>query len=202
MALFTCTNCGDTNFSKVCGVDLETSPNRVSEKTSRYLCTNCGNLYTLAVDGSVIDLTIPNSLYQYDAYSPGESSTISLTWINKLRLDITDTLAEGKYRIGWSAEVQPENYYRGIFGGQVQIDDTTVISRVKINMIYGANYNLWGFWSGFAYVDLSEDTHYIDMDYRAERSAYTVKIRNARLEILKVESEDVSALALKEAVPL
>jgi hypothetical protein len=116
-----------------------------------------------------------------DAYSNSLSQTNSSTPIRKLRMSITD-LPEGSYRIGWYYEWAQSSQSTD-FRARVQLDDTTDLmyhsQEVKDS---GTDQSVPV--CGFAYVDLTEGDHVVDLDYWAEGN--TSYIQNARLEIWRV----------------
>lgn len=115
-----------------------------------------------------------------------ESTTTSTTPIQKLRLT-TSSLSAGTYRVGWSFEYGRDGF---IFGGtdfnaRLQIDNTTEIAS------YAAVHNgaiASNFWpaSGFDYVALTAGVHTIDLDFWGETTGNTSRIRNSRLEIVRI----------------
>jgi len=113
-----------------------------------------------------------------DAESLTQSSTNSTSPIRKLRMSMTD-LPSGRYRIGW--------YYEWALGSassdfraRVQINDTTdLMYQSQEAKDPGTDQSMPA--SGYAYIDLTEGNHDIDLDYWAESN--TAYIKNARLEI-------------------
>ena len=118
------------------------------------------------------------AVYDYMA-SEAESTTTSLTFVQKLRLT-TSSLAAGDYRIGYSMEITNSNKKQRT-EVRVQVDDTTTIAEgVNAALNQHDDYVMV---SGFAVVTLTAGTHNIDIDYRALSN--TAKIRRARLELFE-----------------
>jgi len=129
--------------------------------------------------------SIFGSEYDY-AESESESSTTSSDYQQKLRLT-TETLPAGDYRIGWSFEhTSSTDRVDAVFN--IEVDDTTSINELlpatQKKYADGAWYNQ----SGFKHVSLTNASHTVDLDYKAnvDEEAGTTYIRKARLEIWRV----------------
>lgn len=120
---------------------------------------------------------------QQDAASEGESSTSSTAFVQKVSIT-TPSIPAGRYRVGWHYEW---NYASAANDAlvQVQVDDTTTLMEM-IQEPADAGTDQWNNKSGFGYVDLTEATHFIDLDYRAGNALYSIAIRRARLEFWRV----------------
>jgi hypothetical protein len=111
-----------------------------------------------------------------------ESSTNSSNPIRKLRLSITD-LPAGTYRIGWYYEWANSTTNKD-FIARVQLDDTTdLMEHTQESQESGTTQSQPA--CGFAYQDISEGNHDIDLDYWSDGNS-TSYIKRARLEIWRV----------------
>lgn len=120
---------------------------------------------------------------QQDAASESQSSTSSTSFVQKVTLT-TPSIPAGRYRVGWHYEW---NYASAANDAlvQVQVDDTTILMEMCQEPA-DAGTDQWNNKSGFGYVDLTEATHFIDLDYRAGNALYSIAIRRARLEFWRV----------------
>jgi len=117
-----------------------------------------------------------------DAESLSQSSTNSENPVQKLTLQCNDCPA-GRYRIGW--------YYQFAFSSisddfraRIQVDNSTdLIYHSQELKDAGTDQSYIG--CGFAYINLEEGNHFIDLDYWSE-DGDTSYISNARLEIWRV----------------
>ncbi len=134
---------------------------------------------------------LPMGWHLEDA-SEGESQTSSNTWQQKLRLS-TGAIPAGRYRIGWYFETDVNNTQTDVTEARVQVDDTDTLASIENAAHFDSTSSMKGDWhpcGGFAYVDLDEDSHDIDIDYRANTSPNVIAyIRRARLEIHRVTVE-------------
>jgi hypothetical protein len=113
-----------------------------------------------------------------DAESLSESSTNSSTPQRKLRMNITE-IPEGRYRIGWYYEWAQSSQSTD-FRARVQLNDTTdLMYHSQEAKDSGTDQSIPI--CGYAYVNLTEEDHTIDLDFWAEGN--TSYIKNARLEI-------------------
>lgn len=119
-----------------------------------------------------------------DAESLAQSFTTSTSWVQKVRFTTPAAIPAGRYRVGWSFEWQYESAANDYLC-QVQVDDTTTIMEM-VQEPADAGSDQWNPKSGFGYVDLTNDTHFVDLDYRAGNGLYSAHIRRARLEFWRV----------------
>lgn len=119
--------------------------------------------------------------YFNDAASEASSNTTSTTFQNKLTLSVTAVPA-GNYRIGWYFEWN-RSATTSDFIGQVQIDDSTVIMQMNVEI---SDNTTWHTEGGFYVASLTSGNHHIDLDYRSEVATATSYIRRARLEFWRV----------------
>jgi len=117
-----------------------------------------------------------------DAESLVQSSTNSESPVQKLTLQCNDC-PTGRYRVGWYYEFACSSMSDD-FRARVQLDNTTDLMYHSQELKDpGTDQSLMG--SGFAYINLTEGNHFIDLDYWAE-DGDTSYISNARLEIWRV----------------
>lgn len=110
------------------------------------------------------------------------SSSTSAVWTQKLRVT-TSTLPAGTYRIGWSCELNCSSASADM-NIRVQTNDTNTLATGNMEIKDVSSYFPL---SGFGYyVVSSPEALNIDLDYGNE-SSNTTYIRNARLEIWRVE---------------
>ncbi len=115
-----------------------------------------------------------------EASSELEESTTSATYVTKLTMT-TPNLPEGKYRIGWSAEVKTSST-SGCTMLQTHIDSTIIAE----SQVEAKDIKDWQPRNGFYYGTLS-GVNNIYMDYSTGyTSNCTASIRRARLEIWRV----------------
>ena len=114
--------------------------------------------------------------------SAAESTTTSLTYVQKLRMT-TPVLAAGDYRIGYSAELASTDR-NGPVHVMVEIDDTTIVAEAVSPKVQVAS--AYVMVSGFAVQTLTAAVHTIDVEYHSADVADTAKIRRVRLEIYPV----------------
>lgn len=119
-----------------------------------------------------------------DAESLAESTTTSISFIQKVRFTTPAAVPAGRYRVGWSYEWQYESAANDYLC-QVQVDDTTTVMEQVTEPADPAT-DQWFPIGGFAYVDLTQGTHFVDLDYRAGNALYSAHIRRARLEFWRV----------------
>jgi hypothetical protein len=116
-----------------------------------------------------------------DAESLSESSTNSSTPQRKLRMNITE-IPEGRYRIGWYYEWAQSSQSTD-FRARVQLNDTTdLMYHSQEAKDSGTDQSMPI--CGYAYMNLTEGDHNIDLDFWAEGN--TSYIKNVRLEIWRV----------------
>ena len=120
---------------------------------------------------------------RYDTTSSdNESSTTSTSWVQKLRLTISD-ISTGNYRVGWYAEIR-SNSTSSDAQFRVQGNDSVDLCNVNIEPQDGTSYFPV---SGFIVAALSDAaSYYVDIDYSSENAAATAYIRRARLEFWRV----------------
>lgn len=102
------------------------------------------------------------------------SLTTSLTFIQKLRLSLTN-IAAGDYFIKWSLEYGQVENKIGVY--RIQLDNTTVLSECSMKHQAGTMVGA----SGFRKVTLVAGDHDIDVDYSCPDG--TVKIQNVVLAV-------------------
>ena len=144
----------------------------VNDEVMTYNSTN-SEWYNKAIEPSF------NNEHQ-EASNDIESATTSSTYITKLTMT-TPNLPEGKYRIGWSAEVKNSSN-SGCTKLQTHID-STIIAESQMGT---ANTEDWQPRNGFYYITLS-GVNNIYIDYSTGyTSNCTATIRRARLEIWRI----------------
>lgn len=117
----------------------------------------------------------------YESSNDSTSTTTSTSYVQKLRLT-TGTMPIGKYRIGWSAELN-QSSTTGRVRIRVQVNDTTTCCDTHEEPQDVLN---WMPHSGFYYYNnASAQVLNIDLDYSAVSSG-TAAIMRARLEIWRV----------------
>lgn len=138
----------------------------------------------IADESGIPDMTNISSSSAYGSYvaetsSEGESSTKDKnTYQTKLSL-VTTSVSDGKYRIGWSFEVQGSD--KDDIENTVTLNNSTVL--METNVEPGDKGN-WIPSSGFKYETILEGIQTIDLKFKTTKDA--VKIRRARLEIIKI----------------
>lgn len=122
------------------------------------------------------------SQYKYES-SENESSTTSTTFQTKVILNI-DIIKLGNYRIGWSYDWAYDNTGKD-FKGRVLVDSNPVHifqTRPISNVVSSQDYISSGFWVG----ELNIGNHNILLQYCSNTYGKTAYIRNARLEVWRV----------------
>lgn len=116
------------------------------------------------------------------ASSDSLSTTTSLSPIEKLKLT-TSSIPAGTYRIGYTAtyEIDTTNQVVTVI---IEQADTTQLDTVQSDFVDAADEYSIG---GFAYVVLGTGIHFFDIDFHASGAASVAGIKNARLEIWRVE---------------
>lgn len=118
------------------------------------------------------------------ASSEHESESTSTSWQEKVDLDAS--IPESAfYMLWWSAEVQCERYTRPM-GLRIQVNDTTEVQDLEFAPTVFDSYEKYSPISGFERIYLSAGSVSIDMDYKSLIQWETVKIRKARLALMKV----------------
>jgi len=153
--------------------------------TKEYVDTVSGTLQTQIDEGGG-GSSIFGSEYDY-AESEGESSTTSDSYQQKLRLT-TGTVPAGTYRIGWSFEYSSTED-KVDCGFRIELDDTTAINEIVPPPKKKYSDGAYDILSGFKHTSLTNASHIIDVDYKANIDAElgTTYIKNTRLEIWRVE---------------
>lgn len=118
-----------------------------------------------------------------DAANVNFASTTSTSYQERLSL-VTGVIPAGKYRIGWMYEWGMTNTSYS-FDGRVQVDDVTTLMNHVEEPQDGATTQRHQV-CGFAYITLTNGSHYIDLDYRSSSVLGTARIQGARLEIWRV----------------
>lgn len=116
-----------------------------------------------------------------DASSLTLSSTNSTTPQRKLRMS-TVNIPVGRYRIGWFYEFA-HSLTSADFRGQVQLNESIDLMEHS-QELKDSGTDQSNLLCGFAYVDLNEGNHNIDVNYWSENG--TSYIKNVRLEIWRV----------------
>jgi len=129
--------------------------------------------------------SIFGSEYDY-AESDGESSTTSDTYQEKVSIT-TGTVPAGTYRIGWAFEFASSTD-RADCSFRVEADASTTINEITPAPKKKYADGVWATQSGFKHMSLTNASHTIDLDYKANVAAEggTTYIRKARLEIWRV----------------
>ena len=115
------------------------------------------------------------SAFAYDE-DDTESSTTSLTYVEKLTLPTGTTIAS-EYFIFWFYEAKNPTGNSKEMGVRVQVDNTATVNEVVIR----DSKNEWGSHSGFDIYTFTAATHTIDIDFKDITD--TAFIRRARLAI-------------------
>lgn len=113
-----------------------------------------------------------------------ETNSTSTSWQEKVDLDVTISEA-AFYMLWWSAEVQCERYTRPM-GFRIQINDVTDVQDLEFAPTVFDSYEKFSPISGFQRIYLHAGVVSIDMDYKSLIQWETVKIRRARLALMKV----------------
>lgn len=141
---------------------------------------------TLWTSQQITDFVSGGSLpFVHYAESDGQSTTTNTGYQRKVRL--TATVDTAPYMLWWSAELENERYTRTM-GLRVQLNNTTTIQELSYAPIVFDSYGAPAPASGFARLSLTAGTVDIDMDYRSLDWGETVKIKRARLALMKVSS--------------
>lgn len=146
---------------------------------------------TTSVNGfmSSADKTKLDDLYteQYDGESDGNSTTTATT--PQTKLNVTETLAGGDYKITWYAEVQ-SNTNLTCVRVRVTLDPGTAGEEdLAFNdlLVYNpTGISTEGVASGFAIRTLTSGSHTFRISYETTDGTYTVLIRRARLHIERI----------------
>lgn len=120
------------------------------------------------------------------AESEGESSTTSDTYVQVLRLT-TGTVASGTYRIGWGYEYTASSDKAD--GLQViDLDSGTILHELNSPPQKKYADGGWYSYSGFKHTVLSNASHTIDLNHKADVAAQasTQYKRRVRIEIWRV----------------
>jgi len=121
--------------------------------------------------------------YYHSAEELTEQTTSSNSYINALTT-ITDTVPDGKYRVGWSFEYKI-NSNKADFEARVRVDNSETIAEFNVEPKDQTSYFPA---SGFAELEFtSNGTHEIDVDFASENSS-TSSIRKTRVEFWRVGS--------------
>lgn len=118
------------------------------------------------------------------ASNENESESTSTSWQEKVDLDVS--IPESAfYMLWWSAEVQCERYTRPM-GFRIQVNNTTDVQDLEFAPTVFNSYEKYSPISGFQRIYLNPGSISIDMDYKSLIQWETVKIRKARLALMKV----------------
>ena len=111
------------------------------------------------------------------------SSTSSTSYVNRNSFDLKN-INPGTYKIEWYFEFYVLNHK---YGGKVrvQLDDNEILGELNIN---NGKSKQWGSKSGFSFIELSNNNHYVDLDYAAYNSRYSVSLRNINIYIHNIET--------------
>jgi len=125
----------------------------------------------------------------FSSYTEDETestTTDDVNWQNKETLVYTAPEA-GNYLLGWTAEIANSGANKGTYF-RVIMDNVTGGSATELNTSLNAPIvaNGWLTSTGFKRVTLDTNQHTFDLDFKAETSTSTAKVRRARIEIRKV----------------
>lgn len=146
-----------------------------------------GGVTAVDAGGGVATVTIPTSgvfgTQAQDAENPTPASTTSTAFTQFLRIT-TPVVPAGRYRIGWYYNWRYASTAND-FLARVQVDDTTtVMSQQQEPQDAGADQRYPV--GGFAYVNLTNAAHTIDLDFASNLAGTAATMNNARLEIWRV----------------
>lgn len=110
-----------------------------------------------------------------------EVSTNGDEWIQKLQLSLTG-IPEGDYRIAWNFAWRSSKT-SNIIEVKIEQNDEAALS---ITDYEAKDTSMIANVSGFKNISLSTGDHHIDMDFRKEDGPGTVYIKDARLEIWRI----------------
>lgn len=159
---------------------------------SRWIDTVSDKEYVLvdATDGAAVWIETTQSGTAVTYYNASEtvSSTTSTSYIEKVRLTISDAVA-GSHVIWYSAELRNSSTRRPAIM-RVQVDDTTIVCEARTARNDGDNTiddeeNDWQTISGHVRLNLTSGAHTIDIDYKRTLTG-TVFIRRARIFVMRV----------------
>ena len=123
-------------------------------------------------------------IYTTDVY--GESLPIlltnSTTWVEKIKLSLPNCHAT-TYRFEWTFEWGTTDtsfpiHVRIRLDDATDVNNYTMVSTLAATAVAG---------SGFARLVLTEGSHFVDIDVKADNTNYSVGIRKVRIEALEVE---------------
>jgi hypothetical protein len=121
------------------------------------------------------------SYYAY-AKSDGESSTNSITFVDKLSL-ITNTVTSGTYKIEWYSEMSRNSAANDV-KFRVYLDSATELCNTNFRI---ADANSWLPLSGIDMITFtSTANHRIDIQFCGQTTNKTSYIRRARIEITRI----------------
>jgi len=172
---------------------------RLSVESNGTISVKTSNYETLVTD----DDDIPNKKYVDDAVSsgnvfgsefadiesPGVSSTTSSTLQTKIYGSVGSSFPVGRYRVGWSAAIQPDDNDHSIkVQAQIQINGSyTDLANAKVAMKDGNADDAYTVFSGFGYVNFTVTSSvYLAMRYASNVGTFTTRIKEARMEIWRV----------------
>ncbi|MCK5603410.1 hypothetical protein KAR91_16110 [Candidatus Pacearchaeota archaeon] len=152
----------------------------------------------LVINDGVNDLTIQEALVILDPYifgsefyyseSEGESSTTSEVWQEKVNIN-TGTIPAGTYKFTWYYEWSFSRFLDPGAGYGVHVN-WGAITLHEVDMV-PSKYGIYGngcFYScgGFGEKELTEGTHKIALNYKANGDASVTYIRRARVTLWRV----------------
>lgn len=127
---------------------------------------------------------LPMGLHAGEAESLAESSTTSVSFVQKVRYTTPSSVPAGRYRVGWSYEWKYDSISNDILV-QCQVDDDAGMILLAQNQEPQDSLS-WIPVGGFGYVTLGAGTHFADLDYRAGNALYSASIRRARVEFWRL----------------
>lgn len=143
--------------------------------------TSSGTITSIIDDRTFLVSGMVASIDVESASSEGESQTTSLTYVQKVRLDL-NVPSTDFYTIMWScgATIDDETMSVDV---RVEIDDTTLVDEFQYipkKRLSSANPSYPNF-AGVSRISLTSGTHTIDLDFKTTDSARSVAIRRARV---------------------
>jgi hypothetical protein len=129
--------------------------------------------------------SIFGSQYQYVENISEMEYAGTTEYVERLSIDIPDTIPAGDYRVGWSYQWST-SHSQVSFKLRVQVDDTTDLTEVSLSTKRTYSEGYYGSGFGFAKVTLTSAAHTIDLDFGCIEANVISYIKNARLEIWRV----------------
>lgn len=135
--------------------------------------------------GSVTDLTVAGVGGNFgteflQVSSEGESTTTSVTPIQKLRMTTGAGLPSANYKVMWTWELQ--RLTSGDAESKVDFNDGTELNWSSVESSVGSVYELF---SGWKYVNMS-GVNTFDIEYNTNSGTGSAKIRRARMKMWRI----------------